>query len=79
MLNDASTLDERIDFVFHRGGFRTLSVDVTGDELADRTISGLWPSDHAGVLATLRLVPAPGSLVLLLIGCAAMGAMRLRR
>ena len=79
LLNPASLLDERIDFVFHRGGFRTLSVDVVGEELADRTASGLWASDHAGVLATLRLVPVPGSSILLLFGCAALCAVRLRR
>ena len=31
------------------------SVDVVGEEPADRTASGLWPSDHAGVIATLTL------------------------
>jgi hypothetical protein len=31
-----------------------LDADVVGDELGDRTPSGLWPSDHAGVVATLR-------------------------
>jgi len=28
---------------------------VVGDESADRTPSGLWPSDHAGVVASLTL------------------------
>lgn len=70
LLNDVSLLEERIDFVFHRGGMRTLSVEVVGDELADRTASGRWPSDHAGVLATLRLVPSPGTASLLLLGAA---------
>ena len=78
LLNPVSLLDERIDFVFHRGGFRTLSADVVGEDLADRTASGLWASDHAGVLATLRLLPVPGSALLLLIGCAAMCVVRLR-
>jgi len=68
LLNDPSALDERIDFVFHRGGIKTLSADVVGDELADRTASGLWPSDHAGVLVTLLVVPEPGGLVLVGIG-----------
>jgi len=30
-------------------------VEVVGDEQADRTASGLWPSDHASVVATFRL------------------------
>jgi endonuclease/exonuclease/phosphatase family metal-dependent hydrolase len=76
LLNDPSLLDERIDFVFHRGGLRTLSIEVVGDELADRTASGRWPSDHAGVLATLRLVPAPGTAALLLLGGVVLFALR---
>jgi endonuclease/exonuclease/phosphatase family metal-dependent hydrolase len=53
--NPNPTLTKRIDLVLTRGGFTTLSTDVVGEELADRTPSGLWPSDHAGVVATLRL------------------------
>jgi endonuclease/exonuclease/phosphatase family metal-dependent hydrolase len=48
-------LTKRLDLVFTRGGFDTVSADVVGEQLADRTPSGLWPSDHAGVVATLRL------------------------
>jgi len=48
-------LTKRIDLVFTRGGFETISADVVGEQLGDRTSSGLWPSDHAGVVATLRL------------------------
>jgi len=48
--NAASLLDERIDLVLFRGaGFRADGAEVVGDEPADRTPSGLWPSDHAGV------------------------------
>ncbi|MDA1104527.1 MAG: hypothetical protein O2956_13145, partial [Gemmatimonadetes bacterium] len=56
-----ATLDERIDFVLvrssaissdelqsNRGWFRA---EVVGDEPNDRTPSGLWPSDHAGLAA----------------------------
>jgi endonuclease/exonuclease/phosphatase family metal-dependent hydrolase len=56
--NPDPTLTKRIDLVLARGGFETLSADVVGEEPADRTASGLWPSDHAGVVATLGL---PGS------------------
>ena len=48
-------LRERVDLVLTRGGFRTVSAEVIGDEPSDRTPSGLWPSDHAGVVATLKL------------------------
>ncbi len=48
-------LDERIDFVMVRNVGNPLSVEawVVGDESADRTPSGMWPSDHAGVMARI--------------------------
>ncbi|HVE66141.1 MAG TPA: endonuclease/exonuclease/phosphatase family protein [Thermoanaerobaculia bacterium] len=46
---------ERIDLVLLRGDIEVESVDVVGEEQDDRTPSGLWPSDHAGVVAKLRL------------------------
>jgi hypothetical protein len=55
LLNPVSILDRRIDVVLFRGNFDVHSVTVTGDDPADRTISGLWPSDHAGVAATLAM------------------------
>jgi endonuclease/exonuclease/phosphatase family metal-dependent hydrolase len=55
-LHDPSPLlTKRIDLVLTRGGLETVSADVVGEESADRTSSGLWPSDHAGVVATLQL------------------------
>ena len=60
-LSDPSpTLTKRIDLVLTKGGFETISTDVVGEAPADRTASGLWPSDHAGVVATLRL-PTDGA------------------
>jgi len=32
-----------------------IDIDVVGDEVTDRTPSGLWPADHAGVVAILEL------------------------
>lgn len=55
LLNPVSILDTRIDVVLFRGNFNVHSVTVTGDDPADRTFSGLWPSDHAGVAATLTI------------------------
>ncbi len=56
--NPTPDLNRRIDLIFLGGqyrvprGFRGVgSVEVIGDELGDRTPSGLWPSDHAGLLA----------------------------
>jgi hypothetical protein len=50
----------RLDLVLARPAKNTnLTVnngDVTGDELADRELrTGLWPSDHAGVVLHLGL------------------------
>jgi hypothetical protein len=49
----------RIDLILARRGdggpLRVVGGQVTGDELEDRdTTSGLWPSDHAGVMMKLR-------------------------
>ncbi len=47
------TLDQRIDMIFTRGAFRVTRAWLVGAAASDRTPSGLWPSDHAGVVATL--------------------------
>jgi endonuclease/exonuclease/phosphatase family metal-dependent hydrolase len=49
-------LTRRIDYVLWRGLLAPLSVDVVGGTAADRAIVGLWPSDHAGVVGTLRIL-----------------------
>lgn len=54
-----STLDHRIDDVFLSVGFSALQARVVGDEQADRTPGGLWPSDHASTWAKIRLDSAP--------------------
>lgn len=46
------TFAERIDYVWVRGP-RVLECRRLGADPEDRTPSGLWPSDHAGVLASL--------------------------
>jgi endonuclease/exonuclease/phosphatase family metal-dependent hydrolase len=43
------------DLVLFRDNFGARVADVVGEAAADRTESGLWPSDHAGVVATLSL------------------------
>ncbi|CAN5663286.1 hypothetical protein BH20ACT12_BH20ACT12_12370 [soil metagenome] len=53
LLNTTVNLTERIDLVLFRGSLSAVDADVVGDELDDRTPSGLWPSDHAGLMATL--------------------------
>jgi endonuclease/exonuclease/phosphatase family metal-dependent hydrolase len=49
---------ERLDLVLFRGPFRVSGTDILGEDPAtDVTSSGLRPSDHAGVAATLVLAP----------------------
>ena len=60
--NPAANLYERIDLVllrnFPQKGDRfspgTVHAEVIGEEEADRTQSGMWPSDHAGVVVSLN-------------------------
>jgi endonuclease/exonuclease/phosphatase family metal-dependent hydrolase len=55
LLNPTSTLAERDDLVLTRGPFHVAKASIVGDQAADRLPSGLWPSDHAGVVVTLDL------------------------
>lgn len=65
--NPGSELTERVDLILYRDAFTTsgrpyrgaFDAARVGDEPSDRTASGLWPSDHAGVAAVLRPAPAP--------------------
>lgn len=64
--NPFQTFDQRVDFIFTRNmpvlthvGTLVVGRNVVGDQRGDRTTSGLWPSDHAGVVATF-LVPPVG-------------------
>lgn len=54
-LSTTQAFQSRIDLILFRGAVDPLTADVVGEELADRTVSGLWPSDHAGVVARLRI------------------------
>ncbi len=53
LTNPESRLTDRIDYVWVRDATVESCVRVGADP-ADRTDDGLWPSDHAGVVATLR-------------------------
>jgi endonuclease/exonuclease/phosphatase family metal-dependent hydrolase len=52
--NAESTLRDRIDYVWVRGA-EVRSATRIGVRPEDRTPAGLWPSDHAGVVAELEL------------------------
>ncbi|HET7825892.1 MAG TPA: endonuclease/exonuclease/phosphatase family protein [Anaeromyxobacter sp.] len=49
-------LTRRIDYVLWRGSLAPLSAEIVGATAADKAIVGLWPSDHAGVVGTLRML-----------------------
>jgi hypothetical protein len=54
--NPVSSLDSRIDMIFADFGDlvpEKIKASVLGDEPGDKTPSGLWPSDHAGVATKL--------------------------
>ena len=53
---DGSTLLKQIDLILFRGDFDVVAAEIVGDEEGDKTVTGLWPSDHAGFVATL-LIP----------------------
>lgn len=58
LLNPVSSLSERIDLILFRNGLKVKRVNRVGERQRDRTPCGLWPSDHAGVVATLNLSSA---------------------
>lgn len=47
--------DHRIDHVLTKPRVRTVRSVVVGNDPGNRTPAGLWPSDHGGVVTTLRL------------------------
>lgn len=53
--NSESSLSQRIDLIFVRGSINSIHTSLVGNKQTDRTPSGLWPSDHAGVTAKLKL------------------------
>jgi hypothetical protein len=61
--NEYSNLYERIDHIFVRNLHEKLPYSIVGpvfaftlgDEQQDKTSSGMWPSDHAGVGATMGI------------------------
>jgi endonuclease/exonuclease/phosphatase family metal-dependent hydrolase len=55
LLNNPSSLTHRIDLILLRGTFGIEDIHLIGNDPGERTVSGLWPSDHAGVVTTLRI------------------------
>jgi endonuclease/exonuclease/phosphatase family metal-dependent hydrolase len=68
--NTTVHLDQRIDFILAKDNgasadrfLKGATARVVGDELRDRTPSGLWPSDHAGVVARFRTQKADNDVL----------------
>ena len=62
LLNRRSVLDKRVDLILFsddfglgRGNRRAIRSWLVGNRFWDKTPSGLWPSDHAGVITSLRV------------------------
>jgi endonuclease/exonuclease/phosphatase family metal-dependent hydrolase len=55
LFDPAAVLDHTVDHVMTKPGLRTKWAFVTGDDASERTPSGLWPSDHGGVVSRLEL------------------------
>ena len=55
LFDPALTFDHTVDHVLTKPGLKTTRAFVTGNKASERTPSGLWPSDHGGVVSTLRL------------------------
>lgn len=62
LTNPESQLSQRIDAVLYRGGVEPIAIERVGRDPEDRVTVGdgsvaLWPSDHAGVVATFESDP----------------------
>jgi endonuclease/exonuclease/phosphatase family metal-dependent hydrolase len=55
LFNAGGRFDHTVDHVLSKPGLKTMSARVTGNVAGERTPSGLWPSDHGGVVSTVRL------------------------
>jgi hypothetical protein len=57
LLNPDSDLYERVDLIFSSETPAGVKVNTVGNDQPDKTPSGLWPSDHAGVVGRLEFTP----------------------
>jgi endonuclease/exonuclease/phosphatase family metal-dependent hydrolase len=55
LLGPVTDLKTRIDLALFKGNIAAVSAHLVGNQETDRTPSGLLPSDHAGLVATVRL------------------------
>jgi endonuclease/exonuclease/phosphatase family metal-dependent hydrolase len=74
--NPVSQLSNRYDYVFERGFSSIEAALLVGDKVFEN-VRPLWPSDHAGVVATVD-VTEPSVAPLLVSAIFVLGALRLR-
>jgi hypothetical protein len=55
LFDPTQVFDHTVDHVLTKPGLRTKEAFITGDDPSERTPSGLWPSDHGGVVSRLEL------------------------
>jgi endonuclease/exonuclease/phosphatase family metal-dependent hydrolase len=55
--NPVSNLLTRVDYVLVRGPIQASDAVLVGADPSTRTASGLWPSDHAGLVVTIGMLP----------------------
>jgi hypothetical protein len=55
LTSPSAVMTMRGDYVMVRGRFGVQAAVLVGEELGDRTATGLWPSNHCGVVARLQL------------------------
>lgn len=55
LFDPTQVFDHTVDHVLTKPALETKNAFVTGNDPAERTPSGLWPSDHGGVVSTLEL------------------------
>jgi hypothetical protein len=54
LLSDPASYVMRIDYVLSKGSIAAKDIFLVGNTAVDKTPSGLWPSDHAGLAAVLH-------------------------
>jgi endonuclease/exonuclease/phosphatase family metal-dependent hydrolase len=55
LFDETQVFDHTVDHVMTKPALVTRNAFVTGNDPAEITPSGLWPSDHGGVVSTLQL------------------------
>jgi hypothetical protein len=55
LFDPTQVFDHTVDHVMTKPTLRTHSAYITGNDPSQRTPSGLWPSDHGGVVSTLQI------------------------